>query len=191
MKSAHYIEMLNTVHPLPGGLALYLKSVVKSKCYVKKEQINYGTANLLFYPLLLTGAAKLMAVHKDSGERINLYFYFESEFLFHLTSCVINPDVEIILVFLEDCELMYIEEIHYANILKLYADAYQLDLRYSLLHFEAVLNQLFIRNYYLAAERYQLMLKENPKTGKRLSVIDIASYLGIDQKTLSRIRTRN
>ncbi|KLT64036.1 hypothetical protein [Pedobacter sp. BMA] len=190
MENADYIEMLNTVHALPDGLTLYLKSVVKSKTYLKGQHIDYAVDNQMFYPLMFTGAAKLLAVHRESGERINLYFYFDREFLFHATSCVINPDVEIVLVFLEDAELMYIEEVHYGNVLKLYGDAYHLDIKYNMFHFEAVLNQLFIRNYHLATQRYQLMLKDNPKTGKRLSVNDIASYLGIDQKTLSRIRTK-
>ncbi len=41
-----------------------------------------------------------------------------------------------------------------------------------------------------AEERYQILLKENPDLFNRVSLKHIASYLGIQQETLSRLRAK-
>jgi len=41
-----------------------------------------------------------------------------------------------------------------------------------------------------AAERYEQLLNESPHILERVSLGQIASYLGISQETLSRIRSR-
>ena len=49
--------------------------------------------------------------------------------------------------------------------------------------------EVFIsRQFKTALERYQILLKEHPKLLQRVSVGKIASFLGIAQVSLSRIR---
>jgi hypothetical protein len=45
--------------------------------------------------------------------------------------------------------------------------------------------------FYSAQERYDALIKQNPDIIQRVSLGHIASYLGITQETLSRVRAAN
>ncbi|HLW30552.1 MAG TPA: hypothetical protein VKX29_06815 [Brumimicrobium sp.] len=53
-----------------------------------------------------------------------------------------------------------------------------------------VVNKLNAIQFQTAKERYEYMLKEFPDISQRVSLGHIASYLGMTQETLSRIRRR-
>ncbi|HEX3383681.1 MAG TPA: Crp/Fnr family transcriptional regulator [Mucilaginibacter sp.] len=56
---------------------------------------------------------------------------------------------------------------------------------------QSLLDKIHVRNSYLgedASTRYQNFLRRQPEIALRVSLSDIASYLGITQQSLSRIR---
>ena len=56
--------------------------------------------------------------------------------------------------------------------------------------FKKAENYISLLNNFNPEERYQLVLKNNPKLFKRVSLVYIASYLGVTPESLSRIRKR-
>jgi CRP-like cAMP-binding protein len=89
---------------------------------------------------------------------------------------------------LEDCELyeikaadlqrLFQEDIHIANWGRRFAEQ-------ELVRTE---ERLISRQFRTATERYKELLKENPDLVQRVALGNIASYLGITQVSLSRIR---
>lgn len=56
--------------------------------------------------------------------------------------------------------------------------------------FKKAENYISLLNNFSPEERYQLLLKSNPQLFSRVSLVYIASYLGITPESLSRIRKR-
>ncbi len=51
-------------------------------------------------------------------------------------------------------------------------------------------NRLFLLQFHTAKERYQILLKSQPKLIQKIPLMYIASYLGVTLETLSRIRSK-
>jgi len=89
---------------------------------------------------------------------------------------------------LEDGELLRIsfEDLH-----RLYDEFHEIERlgRRLTTYYFGVMNRKMHRNYFLTAkERYDQLLEEHPEVAWRIPLGIIASYLGISQETLSRIR---
>jgi CRP-like cAMP-binding protein len=124
----------------------------------------------------------------DAGKEITHWFAKEEEFATSFYSFITNEPSPETIETLEDCELV---QIAHSDLQNLYADfketerigriiteTYYIDLE------ERFLNIQFKS----AKERYQNLLSKNPSLIQRASLGQIATYLGITQETLSRVR---
>ncbi len=91
---------------------------------------------------------------------------------------------------LEDCELIGID---YEDLEELYAKYHDLErlgrlhVTYGLLLMQAKINSM---QFETAKQRYEKLLLEHPNYLDRVSLKDLASFLGMTQVSLSRIRTQ-
>lgn len=89
---------------------------------------------------------------------------------------------------LEDSVLLRISR---KNMEQLYAESKQFErlMRLAVSHYFGVMNRKLHASYFMSAkERYDSLLERHPEVTFRIPLGVIASYLGISQETLSRIR---
>ena len=125
----------------------------------------------------------------DDGNEITFWFGREGDCILSMRSYVINkPSYETIQL-LEDCELyeiemkelfdLYLSNLEIANWGRKFAEI-------ELINTE---ERFISRQIGTAKNRYEKLLTENPSLINRVQLGYIASYLGISQVTLSRIRS--
>lgn len=138
--------------------------------------------------LYFTESGLLRGYYFDESKEITHWFAQQGEFATGFYSFISKePSFEYIQA-LEDCTLT---KISYADLQKLYAAFPETER----------LGRIITENYYLkleerllslqfktARERYNNLLERNPKLLQRVALGQIATYLGITQETLSRIR---
>jgi CRP-like cAMP-binding protein len=140
--------------------------------------------NKLFY--IYKGSAK--AYHLKDGKAITDWFSFENEFICAITGYFLGQPSEHYIELTEDSILLEFKRKH-INILSKKHHDFE---RFTKNAITKIMLQLQKRVVYLqfstAKERYDFLLQEYPKIELHISLGDIASYIGITQETLSRIR---
>lgn len=167
--------------------------------YFKKETVQKNT------PLVKEGqvCSKLYLVEKgvgrsyylkEDGKEITQWFFVEGQFMSSIESFFQqNPS----LYYLEMLEDSVVYSITRENLDLLFARYHNMEKLGRLLSTEMltrVVNKLNAIQFQTARERYDYMLNEYPDIVNRVALGYIASYLGMTQETLSRIRkaeTRN
>lgn len=122
------------------------------------------------------------------GKEITYWFAFENSFVTSFYSFITrNPGAENIQL-IEDSVLW---SISYDQLQALYHTHPDMD-RFSRImqeRYYVMLEERFLSNHFKEArERYELLLKNHPHILQRVPLGYVASYLGITQETLSRIR---
>lgn len=178
--------ILDSIYPLPDtSKELLKKSITEIK--QKKGHIllkaNTIEKNIYF---IKKGIARAYS-HKDNAE-ITFWFGKESDTIISMKSYIANLKGYENIELLENCELyelkaedlqkFFEEDIHIANFGRRFAEK-------ELIKTE---ERLISRQVRTATERYKELLKNSPDIVKRIQLGHIASYLGITQVSLSRIR---
>jgi len=124
------------------------------------------------------------------GKEITYWFAFENNFVTSFFSFITRkPGVENIQL-MEDCTLWAIS---YEKLQRLYHDFTEMERVGRIMHerYYVMLEERFVRNHFKEArERYESLLLHEPHLLQRVPLGYIASYLGITQETLSRIRNK-
>ena len=123
-------------------------------------------------------------------KEITHWFAFEQDFVTSFHSFITGePSVENIQL-LEGSVLWSISKDNLKRLLDQYHELERL-LRIAYEKYYIRLEERFVNaQFKTATERYQTLLKQTPHIIERASLGHIASYLGISQETLSRIRNR-
>lgn len=179
-------HMLEDIYTLPHtSKQRLLESIVevnhkKGHLLIRAEQVE---RNIYF---MKQGIAR---VYTNSAEHeITILFYKEGDTIISLKSYILNQrgyeDIEL----LEDSTLFKLnasklqellqEDIHIANWARRFAE----------LELIKTEERLIARQFKTAKERYQDLLEYYPELLRRVKLGHIASYLGISQVSLSRIR---
>ena len=151
-----------------------------------KILIEHGKKNEFIF-LLISGSAKSYNF-KDS-KQICLWFAFESDCIATIRSLddlISQETVEL----LEDSELIQIKLGDLMTLSNQFTSISSLMvqlLKEHILFLEYKLNGL---QFMTSEERYAKLIRDYPEVLQRVSLTDIASYLGISRETLSRIRRK-
>lgn len=179
-------RIISRIYPLPAASQLALLRKIK--------EINYpkGTillkANKVEKTIYFIKKGIVRAYAYENDHEITFWFGREGDAIISMKSYIENEagyeDIEL----LEDCELyslktedlhsLYEQDIHMANWGRKFAEQ-------ELIRTEA---RLISRQFSTASERYRDLLQTNPNLLQRVQLGHIASYLGITQVSLSRIR---
>lgn len=181
------LKVCNAIQPLSDALQKAIVAQTKVIQVKRKTRLlNAGATSDAIY-FIISGAARVYYLDKEGVETTS-WFLFENEFLISVYSFFTGEPSFEYLETIEDCTLIMLNR----NTLN------ELYLQY--LEFNVIGRKLteyyYIRNekqandlrMLTAKQRYQALLKSNPKLINRVSLGYIASYLGISQETLSRIR---
>lgn len=179
-------KILDNIYPLPeNSKQVFLE-------HTREVQFRKGHLLLLSDKIekniyfIKKGIVRAFAHTADN--EVTFWFGVEGQTVISMKSYVENQkgyeDIEL----LEDCELyelktshlqkMFLEDIHIANWGRKFAEQ-------ELVKTE---ERLISRQFRTATERYNDLLKNDPALLQRVQLCHIASYLGITQVSLSRIR---
>jgi len=132
----------------------------------------------------------LRGFYNLDGKEISYWFAFENSFVTSFFSFISRkPGMENIQA-LEDCTLWAIS---YEDLQELYDKHKDIERLGRIMHerYYVMLEERFVSNHFKEArERYENLLNQSPHILQRVPLGYVASYLGITQETLSRIRNK-
>lgn len=179
--------IIQNIHPLPqSSIDKILKEITLISLPKAHLLFSEGKIDRNIY-FIKKGIARAFFYH--NGNDVSFWFGREGETILSMRTYVdLSPGYENIEL-LEDCELykfnfnpylqsLFDEDIHIANWGRKYAEK-------ELMKTE---RNFMSRQFKTASERYAELLEKHPDLIQRVQLGHIASYLGITQVTLSRIR---
>ncbi|HWB93597.1 MAG TPA: Crp/Fnr family transcriptional regulator [Puia sp.] len=180
------LQFLCGIRPLSAECLAYLRRVVKER-EVKKDDVilKIGDVNDKLY---FIGAGALHCFYYVKAKPVSDWFFWKGEIVVSIGSFYDQVPSEDCIVALEASALFYITREQYD-----YLNATFLEFNYVarvlLEKYLKIFNghARFIRKH-PAAERYQLVLLKKPELVHRVSVAALATWLGIEPNSLSRIR---
>lgn len=178
--------ILNQIYQLPECSANRLKSHISFVTYPKGHiLVQAGTIERKIY-FIKTGIVRAFSAHEERD--ITFWFGEEGETVISMKGYVENKRGYENMELLEDCEL-YVLDI--ANLQSLYLEDIQIanwGRKFAELELLKIEERLISRELLEATQRYKELLAHYPSLMRRVPLKYIASYLGITQVSLSRIR---
>lgn len=179
-------KILDRVYPLPDSSKLSLIKHVEQLSYPKGFCLMEADKIIPHMYFIKRGIVRAYSTMEDKD--ITFWFGGEGEPVVSMKSYVENKPGYENIELLEDCEFykletnilrkLFTEDIHIANWGRKFAER------------ELVKTEELVisRQFKTALERYKNLMREKPELLKRVQLGHIASYLGITQVSLSRIR---
>ncbi|UIR57998.1 Crp/Fnr family transcriptional regulator [Sphingobacterium sp. SRCM116780] len=175
-----------------GSLTLDLEEELlkKTKHITKQKGDFFLKQGQIVSNLFVIEEGLVRAFYKKDDREITVWFGLENMILGSVIPLFFNlPSLENI-QFLEDSSIYYISR---EDMNELYQKYHQMEVigRKLAEEYCKILEERVISlQTESAEERYHTLLKNEPKAAQRISLGHIASYLGIAQETLSRIRKK-
>ncbi|RZK43025.1 MAG: Crp/Fnr family transcriptional regulator [Pedobacter sp.] len=179
-------EIIDLINPLPPHSRAILKTYV-TEISVPKGLILLE-ADKTEKSIYFIKKGIVRAYSNQESNEVTFWFGKEGEAVISMRSYVENQKGYENIQLLEDCDLyqlksdklkeLFLTDIHVANWGRRFAEKEMVKTE----------ERLISRQFKTAAERYQELLKTNPDLLQRVQLGHIASYLGITQVSLSRIR---
>ena len=188
MNANDIVEFVKTF--MPSLKEVSTEQILKFISVIQKPKgtklFSEGKRHSNFY-FIIKGAAK--SYYLKDGKEVCLWFAFEKDTLGSIMTYNGAPSNETIEL-LEDSELICYETEELKRLAKENLAISHLIhemLEEHALFLEYRLQQLLFMS---SKERYENLLKVAPEVFQRISLTDIASYLGISRETLSRLRAQ-
>ena len=181
-----FIEYLNSFQPISKVAAEAVRGIANPLSHKKHHLIHReGTVCRHVY-FIISGLARVF--YYQNGKDITNHFIFEQDAIAAMDSLYTKAPSYYSIELLEDCRLL---SVSYQELEKLYRRFHDLESIGRLLAIECYLeenerNRAF--QMYTAKERYFQLLKKHPDLLQRVNLGHIASYVGVSQVQLSRIR---
>lgn len=182
------LYLLESIHPMSDGLKLELASILKKRELSKKEYLL--KAGQISKAICFIGKGLLRCYYEKDGHEISSWFMKEGDVIISVESFFAQiPSYESIQV-LEDALIYYIT---YSELQTLYRQFPEFNF----------IGRVLVERYYIQSEqrlyslrmqrsqeRYDYLLKHHPELVLRVPAKYLASYLGITEVTMSKVRGR-
>lgn len=188
MDKEKFIAQMGAHPPVSVGLAAYLRYVMLEEHYRSKDRIYPVQSELNTLSLLFKGSARLYLEQHETKEEITMMFYLEEGFLVTEREMEICGNSKLAIEFLEDSTLYLIPDKHIGNLYKLFPEFHLIHANLNRMMKTKMFSHQLKQSQLDAEGRYEQFLKNYPKIALVCEQKKIASFLGIDPKTLSRIR---
>ncbi|MEO0897154.1 MAG: Crp/Fnr family transcriptional regulator [Bacteroidota bacterium] len=184
-----YAELKRTLHilfPILGEESL--NALARHSVYMKVSKqtkiISEGKRHYFSYAILQGG---VKSYYLKDGKEICTWFAFENEVIGSMANFQGLPSQETV-EFLEDSDVIQIQMMELKELAQRDLSTSQL-LNDLLLEYTSFIEEKLRQLQFMSArERYTSLLEKAPDLLQRVSLTDIASYLGVSRETLSRIR---
>ncbi|MBN9385465.1 MAG: Crp/Fnr family transcriptional regulator [Chitinophagaceae bacterium] len=187
-------EILNTY--LTNFAALTEKDITDSRPFWKPRKIKKGDFFNLQYMvcndlgLIIKGIFRIYYSNPETGEEKNIFFFSENQFVVSFRSFVTRIACHYFIEAMEESEIIYIT---YRDLTSLYG-THPNWARFGRLLAEQFFSYSQTRTeellFFSPEQRYIRLLDEHPNIINRIPAYHIASFLGITNPSLSRIRKR-
>ena len=161
-----------------------------SKQYGKGEFYNEYKNVCRHLGFIIDGVFRAYYVHGDSGEERNVFFFSRQLVVVSYKSFITQTPCNYYTEALTEARILYIS---FDDLNALYRKSQQWE-RFGRLVAETAFNIAMNRTedflFQTPEQRYLELMKQHPDIFNNISLFHIASYLGIQQPSLSRIRKR-
>jgi len=179
-------QILDDIYPLSIISKELLKDLITAVKFRKGHtllQADKIEKNIYF---INKGLARAFS-YKDDME-ITFWFGTEGETIISMKSYIANQKGYENIELLEDCELYELKAVDLQRLFEIDINIANWGRRFAELELLKTEERLISRQVRTASERYKALLTDYPDLIKRVQLGYIASYLGITQVSLSRIR---
>lgn len=167
------------------SLPFWNKKIIKKNDYFNQQNIVCKDLGII-----VKGIFRIYYYDDESGEEKNIVFFSEDQFVVSFRSFVFQHPCRYFIEALEDSEIIYIS---YEKLQNLYESHKNWE-RFGRMLAEHFFNNSQVRTEELLflshEERYLNLIAEHPNILQRINAYHIASFLGIKNQSLSRIRKR-
>jgi CRP/FNR family transcriptional regulator, anaerobic regulatory protein len=182
------LKILSQFAMISNHIKIELMKMVVQK-NLSKGELLLEQGNICKHIYILEHGLARGFYYKDTKD-ITSWFAFESDILTSLYSFVSQkPSFENI----EILENSIVYGISYKQLQELYQKYPEFNMIGRLItekYYIGLEERILSMQYQTAKERYKKLLENNPQLLQRASLGHIASYIGVSQETLSRIRTK-
>jgi CRP-like cAMP-binding protein len=184
----HLLTQIGQYHPLGIEAKNALQDCFEKITLAKNEYLL--TQGQICRQLYFLEKGALRGFYTLDGKEITHWFGFENDFVTSFHSFISNePSVENIQL-MEGSVLWAISKEELTGLFNQFHEIERL-FRIAVEKYYIRLEERFVNaQFKTARERYESLIKETPHILERVSLGYIASYLGISQETLSRIRSQ-
>jgi len=160
------------------------------KTFVKGEFYNEYKNVCRHLGFVLSGVFRIYKYHDVSGSERNMLFFTNDQFMSSFKSFLSQTSCEYYTESMTDSEILYI---HYDHLQHLYSISPAWE-RFGRIFAESALHAVMVNTESLMfktpEDRYSELLRAHPDIFQAVPLYHIASYLGIEPPSLSRIRKR-
>lgn len=184
-----FIRYIRTLYPVSNKAAEALAGImteVKCKKHAILQPIGH-TCRVIYF--VKKGALRIF--YEKDGKDITESLEFENAFVARAESLLSGEPSHKGIEAMEDSTLYAINAAKLVELYDQYLEIERLFKKIFLNAFVTMLKRIESIQFYPAETRYANFVKENPNVLKRVPLKYIASYLGITQVSLSRIRAKH
>lgn len=183
-----YLHRLNEISPLR------LETQTELLKHVSHKKINKGDYVLRFGEV----CKHIYYVHKGfvrifyykNGKNITEWFALEKKFFFSITSYFEEIPSNLIIEVMEDAEIIQLSKTGMEKLRRTNIEVANLNVEFFARSLKLSQKRMESIQFETAKQRYSHLLKEQPEIIAKVPLQYIASFLGITQETLSRIRAK-
>ena len=182
------LSFLNSVHPLSPPLREHLRSILKHKTLSKKEILLKAGQVCTIIGFIEKGL--LRCFYKKGEIDISSWFMKEGDVIVSIESFFEQKRSYESIQALEDCSLHYIE---YGELQGIYQEYQEFNFTGRVItekYYSLWAQQLYGLRMQTAQERYEWLVENFPELVLRVPSKYLASYLGITEVTLSKIKSK-
>lgn len=166
-----------------------LAPLMEQENYSKKELLTIeGKRNSNYY-FITKGLARFYIL--PDGKEITNWFFKEGDIMFSMAGIYYNLPSFGYFQFLEDSEVYKVPSAELDELFKTDIELCNFSRKLYQKNIYHLANKHFTSKETSAVERYNTFCKENPKLLNRIGLGYLATYLGMTQVTLSRVRSQN
>lgn len=179
-----YLSQLNFLNEqeINYAIAFFENITIKKNEFFVSEKKNCSQIGFV-----LKGAFRAFSTD-ENGEENTTCFKFENQIVTSYESFVSNKISNISIQAIEDCDLLVISRTNFLHLVEKIPS--WIAVQNLLTQQEFIEKEKYLVHFKNkpAKEKYQQLLTENPEIINRVPVNYIASYLGITQRTLTRVK---
>ena len=162
----------------------------KLKQYKKGEFYNEYKNVCKHLGFVINGVFRIYRVNSDTGEEKNMLFFTDHQFVASYKSFLAQTACEYYTEAMVDSLILYI---HIDHLNELYGKSHQWE-RFGRIVAETAFHEVMVNTegflFKTPEDRYREMMEKHPNIFNAVPLDHIASYLGIQGPSLSRIRKR-
>jgi CRP-like cAMP-binding protein len=180
------VSILQHLQPLSTETTEALDAIIKNKQYKKGELlVRIGQVPEHFY-FICKGLARVYYVRND--QEVTDYFAIDNQFIGALPALFTQQSSHKAIETLEECEVDYFSYAAFDQLCARHHDLERAARKMSIFGMIEGQKRIESIRFYSAKERYEELEKLYPGITNRAPLKDIASYLGVTQVSISRIR---